>query len=194
MPIIALSVECLSPLRLNSGLERPCIPATTLKGRTRVEFERLAVTFEMPICRAPHRETMCHPVNVSAPCIVCQLFGSPWQAGTVYFEELTTSATPVILPRARISLSRVHGVRMDLERKLESLLPAGSTLSGRIQHSLSEPWKLALLIAALHAIASFGMGYGTGGGQCKVSATAQDQHGQSISPTVLAEALRAVQP
>src|ERR1700694_1883151 len=116
MSTLILTITCLTPLRIGTESDvrrdaagRPCIPATTLKGRLRVEVERIAVALGGSICKPPNAVTMCHPHAASPPCVVCDLFGSPWTEGRLYFEDLLTNATPILIARQRTTHSRARG-------------------------------------------------------------------------------------
>ncbi len=154
------------------------LAATTLKGRLRFEAEHLAQALAWKICAPPHASSMCHPLGDSPdqpdylPCAVCQLFGSPWSSGKLYFEDLITPTAPILIRYQRTPHSRARGVTSASAPSPASLsamaLPAGSVLRGRIRHSLTENWQIGLLIASLRAISSFGGGYGIGWGRCRV--------------------------
>lgn len=195
--MITLKLSALAPLRIGDsagvirdsmGL-RPCIPASTLKGRLRSEVERLAATFDKPICKAPHRASMCHALD-GLPCIACQLFGSPWSEGRLFFEDLIASKDPILVMRQHGARSRLHGVVHGASSNQYEMLPAGTVFSGRIRHGLRELSQVALTVAALRAISTFGVGYGVGWGTCSAEVSAFDTAGHLIEPRKLAEALQ----
>jgi len=65
------------------------LPGSQLKGRLRHACEVLAQTEGLVICQSPRPENMCpHALQVPAPCVVCQLFGSPGYPGPLSFSDL----------------------------------------------------------------------------------------------------------
>lgn len=133
---------------------------------------------------------MCHPFE-AVPCIVCQVFGSPWSEGRLYFEDMSTSeeTNMVILQRQRGTRSRQRNVLLGSPPQLYSALPAGTIFNGRIRHGLPDLMQVALVMAALRSISSFGSHYGIGWGRCTLEASVVDNAGRQIAPAVLSTAL-----
>jgi len=80
---------------LRDGWNRPILPASQVKGRTRHACEAIARGLGIPICQPPKAETTCphHPgVPVGAGgerrCIICQVFGSPGFPSRLQFRDL----------------------------------------------------------------------------------------------------------
>ncbi len=195
--MITLKVTMLAPLHIGdpAGIRRDpvgqsCIPATTIKGRLRAELGRLAETFEMPICQPPCRESMCHPIN-GLPCIVCQLLGSPWVEGRLYFEDLIAADSVTMTTRQHGARSRQRGVFIGAATTQAEVLPPRTEFNGRIRHGLRDTWHIALVVAGLQAISSFGGGYGVGWGACQIEITPFDLSGHRLEPSVLADAFHA---
>ncbi|MBN2390318.1 MAG: CRISPR-associated RAMP protein Csx10 [Anaerolineae bacterium] len=146
----------------------PMIPASTFKGKLRHEVERLTPMLypgaRQP-CAAPIAETMCQ--GDAEPCLVCQLFGSPWVAGKLTFgdfrlvepEFLTRDEPPIGEQRYGVGLSRYRKVAEDqLLYTTEVFLPgAPLTFEGYIAGDLL-PDELDLLQAGLTQLLTVGGG------------------------------------
>jgi CRISPR/Cas system CSM-associated protein Csm3 (group 7 of RAMP superfamily) len=170
--------------------DRPCIPATTLKGVHRDAVEKLALAFGLRVCNAPYAIQMCHPLQGQRPCVVCQIFGSAWVQGRIFYRDLvSTSATEKIV-KIRTTQSRRRRVSLNRERKLFEALPAGTTFTGIIQHLLGDKALLGLAVAALCSIRSIGAGRSAGIGLCTVQARALDSMKRPISERELVDALQ----
>lgn len=97
--------------RYTKGDERsqegqPYIPASTLKGAMRIDFERLVRTRGIDICHAPDPERMC------SVCPACRLFGNPRRPGKLRFFDARLRNRPPLVQqsyqeRTGVALSRV---------------------------------------------------------------------------------------
>lgn len=65
------------------------IPASTFKGRLRHECEKIARALGEEVCNSPQPDRMCphHGPLAGNFCVVCQLFGSPWQRSALDFSD-----------------------------------------------------------------------------------------------------------
>lgn len=107
----------LPMLKTPEGL--PYIPATSMKGRLRDEVERLLRAQSLTICDAPRPETMCRPLAGQVACPVCQLFGSPWQEASLYFNDLHLLPEHQQMFHGRIPRTTAHvSVRMNRRRRV----------------------------------------------------------------------------
>jgi CRISPR/Cas system CSM-associated protein Csm3 (group 7 of RAMP superfamily) len=102
----------------------PYIPATTLKGQLRHAVERVAQGMGHEVCDTHHH--MCREGTV---CPVCAIFGSPWIAGRLRFENLELNGPEELMEhlnklrrekrhprtgwRYGVALSRCRGVAED---------------------------------------------------------------------------------
>jgi hypothetical protein len=164
MERIAFEVAVKSPLRIGgSGVDvrrdqagRPCIPATTLKGRTRIEAARLCWTLAWPTCDFPG-ESLCRP-GAAHICPLCVLFGGHGIEGSVAFDHSITNVEPVLTHVHRLSGADVLA------------LPIGTSFMGSFRHRIPATRfrHLALLIASLSAIDRLGGSIGIGWGQCEI--------------------------
>lgn len=192
---LELELTCDTPTRIGGiGADvrrdwagRPCIPATTLKGRARVETSGLALSLSLPVC-TPRAACDLRPAN--APCTMCRLFGNRRVEGDVYFADLIADAEPVLIESNRMAHSRVRGVALDPDGDREQFrvlaLPAGTHCKGTVHHRIaeSENWQLALLVLGLRAIAQIGAGAGIGQGLCRIDV-------RNVPLNVLSAALQA---
>jgi CRISPR/Cas system CSM-associated protein Csm3 (group 7 of RAMP superfamily) len=124
---------------LRDGWNRPIIPGSQLKGRVRHTCERIAAGLDVPICTAPHAETMCpyapnqaitrlarEPLDhVRAhgqrqQCIICAIFGSPIYLSPLAFHDLafTPQAPEFPPPQPYVIVERLRpGVGIDRRRR-----------------------------------------------------------------------------
>jgi CRISPR-associated protein Csm3 len=89
-------------------------------------------------------------------CTVCRLFGSPWLASRVYFQDakLRNSAELLLLTEVRdgVGIDRdlgtaKEGIKFDFEA-----VPKGAAFDIRILVENAEDWEVGLLLLALQAI------------------------------------------
>jgi CRISPR/Cas system CSM-associated protein Csm3 (group 7 of RAMP superfamily) len=158
----------------------PYIPASTLKGRLRHAIEQLLVGVGQCVCRSPLPDAMCK----TDPCPVCQLMGSPWVEGTLFFENLPLTGPQAII-EARQSTSHPRtetrtGVSLARRRKVAAegllytteLFRPGVELvfSGTIRGQMI-PGQAALVVAGLKSIPALGGGKTGGLGWCRIETT-----------------------
>lgn len=122
---LTVTLTCRSPLNIGAGAQSgtlakrgmlkdqagwPYIPATTFKGRLRHMVEQIAHTLPLthPVCRT--HQDMCR----ETPCLVCQLFGSPWQSGRLIFANLELSGPEAALKLRRTGLRPQTSQRMSV--------------------------------------------------------------------------------
>ncbi|MEP7286399.1 MAG: RAMP superfamily CRISPR-associated protein [Chloroflexota bacterium] len=169
---------------------RPCIPATTLKGLHRAAAEQMIAALGLWVCDAPIVTRMCHPlhgqINGQTACMACQIFGSPWLPGRIYYRDLVAAREAITVTRTRSAQSRQRGVRLALKTEQYEVLPAETIFTGQIQHTLTDKALLGLALAALRSIRLVG----GDGGLCSVEAQALDSGKQPVSENDLADALR----
>ena len=190
---LELELTCRAPTRIGGiGADvrrdwagRPCVPATTLKGRARVEIRHLAASLSLPVCTA---RASCD--LKSAPCSVCMLFGNRRIEGKVYFADLIADTEPILIESNRMAHSRVRGIALDPNGDREQFrvlgLPSGTRCKGTVRHRIAEAenWQLALLVLGLRAIAQIGAQAGIGWGVCQIAVP-------NVSPNSLSVALQA---
>lgn len=82
------------------------LPGSHLKGRLRHACEIIARSQDLLVCDAPRAQTMCPQLasTIPAPCVICQLFGSPAYAGPLIFNDLVYGE-PVPVPTIRPGVS-----------------------------------------------------------------------------------------
>lgn len=156
----------------------PLIPASSLRGRARVHFERLARTFHEPVCSPPRPDRVC-PHNqqvmrqllereIAEPfCIACRTFGSSWRDSNVTFGDLRIAESQrellrrVSFPlRTGISLSRRLGTAQPERLFVMEIVPSGLqaeelAFEGLIEGLLDRK-EIGWLIAALRSITHMG--------------------------------------
>jgi hypothetical protein len=207
MPTIDLNITLVSAMHIGAGdtspegaarivrdaRGRPCIPASTLKGAHRAAVEQIAAALGLPVCEAPLANRMCYPLGGKAACVVCQIFGSPWLPGKVFYRDLTANVTPVIDRRVLGQVSRCRGTRIGSHDVNREVLPAGTVFSGKTDHQVADPALLALVLCGLRAIPALGSGQSAGGGLIVVEAKALDATRHAVNESDLADALRRLQ-
>jgi CRISPR/Cas system CSM-associated protein Csm3 (group 7 of RAMP superfamily) len=68
---------------------RLIIPGSHVKGKLRHTCEEIARSLGKAVCESPRAETMCPQLaGISAPCLICQLFGSPAYRSPLRFHDL----------------------------------------------------------------------------------------------------------
>jgi len=169
----------------------PMIPASSLKGRLRHEIERMLPILypdERTPCASPQAETMCQ--GDQEPCLVCQLFGSPWYPGKLVFSDLTLVEPKFLVEgeppagdlRYGVGLSRHRRVAEDqLLYTTEVFLPGVPvTLEGAITGDWDKD-ELALLQSGLKSLFAVGGGKTQGLGWFEMSIeVCQDVHSDTV--------------
>lgn len=186
MVTINVTLTFQSPLNIGSGAQQgtlaqrgmlkdkrgwPYVPASAFKGRLRHAVEQVTQTLNItpPVCRT--NQEMCR----HQPCVVCQLFGSPWQAGIIRLTDCELSGPPEIMAlkdershprsteRTGVTLNRARRVAEDRLLYSTELLFPGMNLAfdGRVSGDFT-PAQTGLILAGLHLIPAWGRGK-TGG-------------------------------
>jgi len=163
----------------------PYIPASTLKGRLRHECERLVQATGQWICGSPNPARMCpnYPPHRGEVCAVCAIFGSPWERGRLWPEDLLL-CEPEELARARerdedaplaavrfgVSLSRRRRVAEDARLfSTELFLPGVPLVFGGRWEARLTLQQLVLIEAGCGVITALGRGKTGGLGWCRVT-------------------------
>lgn len=182
---LTVTLTLRSPLNIGSGAQHgtfakramlkddngwPYIPASALKGRWRHAVEQVASAVpDQRVCQTHH--DMCR----EHPCIVCQLFGSPWQPGRLRFANLTLSGPPYLrelyeqherLPtdtRTGVAINRRrHVAQDDFLYDTELFLPgAPLSFTGTIHGDITRA-QAGLLVAGLRLIPALGRSKSSG--------------------------------
>jgi CRISPR/Cas system CSM-associated protein Csm3 (group 7 of RAMP superfamily) len=169
----------LREYRANNRDSRILLSASTIKGKLRGEAERLLRTFKAgnELCEGRRPERMCPAFwwdKNSSPqdglCLVCRLFGSPWQPSNLVFSDVTAQnvRTDDTVVRPGIGLSRVRGtVQEDLLFFVETTpaLTEGVNFANcEVKGEVIEEPLAALLWTAAQQVAAFGNGRSRGRG------------------------------
>lgn len=172
----------LRQYRAGGGEGEILLPASSIKGKLRGEAERLVRTFGVggPLCQGRRPETMCPAFwwnKTTAPpgdiCMLCRLFGSPWQPSVLSFGDVTPKRirSDDTVVRPGIGLSRVRGTAQeDLLFFVETtpVLEEGVTFANCcIEGEVPDEKSAALLWAAVQQVAAFGNGRSRGRGWLK---------------------------
>ena len=175
---------------------RPCIPAATLKGAHRYQTEQIAVALGLYICTPPVPETMCQPLGTGkkAACAVCRIFGAPWLPGSIYYQALVATTTPVLHSVVRLPQSRQRRVQVQRHVEPREALPAGTTFQAQLSHRITDPALLGLALAGFRSITSLGAYRTSGGGHCRVEVRALDDSKRPVNELDLVAALRNLVP
>jgi len=172
----------------------PYIPASTLKGRLRHECERLVQAMQARgywVCGSPMPAHMCpnYPPRRGEICTVCAIFGSPWEKGKIWPQDLPLSEpeeltrawergedAPLSTARFGVSLSRRRRVAEDARLfTTELFLPGVPLVFGGAWEGKLTFRQLALIEAGFGAITALGRGKTGGLGWCKVTVESQVQ-------------------
>jgi len=168
----------------------PYLPASTLKGRLRHECERLAQTSGQWVCGSPNPAHMCpnyHPPHRGETCAVCAIFGSPWERGKLWPEDLLLREpeelarackqgkdAPLSTVRFGVSLSRRRRVSEDARLfTTELFLPGVPLVFGGTWEGQLTLQQLVLVEAGCGAITALGRGKTGGLGWCRVTVESQ---------------------
>lgn len=169
------------------------LPGSQLKGRLRHACEILATSFGLAICQSPRPENMCpHAADVSAPCVICQLFGSPSFPGPLAFSDLIyteligedSTRPPSIRPG--VSINRRRGTAEEQRLfYIETSPPGGyvyfnrhdGAIIGYLPDAHAEPLT-KLLLAGIAYVQNWGGGKSRGLGW--TSTVAQARLGNSL--------------
>ena len=146
---------------LRDGQERPIMPASQVKGRLRHACEALVRAAGIPTCRPPNPEQVC-PQDLSItnpPCLICSLFGSPWHASVLQFQDLVQESLFEAI-RPGIGVERRRGIVQERLLFLTETTAPGSELffynAQAITGNLAAKEQALLLLAGLHSIRQWG--------------------------------------
>jgi CRISPR/Cas system CSM-associated protein Csm3 (group 7 of RAMP superfamily) len=175
------------------GARLPCIPGSSIKGKSRSRCEAIAKMLNLRIC-GDSAERKCK----KNPCILCRIFGSTFNQGTLHFsdallaQEFTKLATPrrgesrsdpfvLSIVRAGNQVERAtRTVEPDflfsMENTAEELQFTGSVIGAiESQHTdeINAPLPLEawLLIVGLRAVDKIGGLRSRGLGRCRITLT-----------------------
>lgn len=199
---IEIEVICRTPVNIGSGAQQgtlaqrgmlkdaqgwPYIPASTIKGRLRHAVEQIAQSQGLFVCHT--HQDMCRE-NF---CLVCQLFGSPWQRGSIQFVDLVLAGPAEVVAwkngedearkgmrphtshRFGVALNRQRRVAEDaLLYRTELLWPGlPLTFKGTLQAPLALK-QVAYLVAGLHYLPALGRSKSSGLGWVMVQVKVRD--------------------
>lgn len=214
---IGIELSCRTPLNIGSGAQQgtlaqrgmlkdaqgwPYIPASTLKGRLRHGVEQIALSQGVFVCHT--HQDMCRE-NF---CLVCQVFGSPWQMGLAQFTNLTLAGPADVVawkegvdrdkrgmrPRSShrfgVALNRQRRVAEDALLYRTELLWPGLPLmfKGTIRGTLRLE-QAAYLVAGLYYLPALGRSKSSGLGWIATEVTVGDGQG-SWNQSQLLEAIK----
>jgi CRISPR/Cas system CSM-associated protein Csm3 (group 7 of RAMP superfamily) len=154
------------------------IPASTIKGRIRAHCEKLlkALNHNL-VCESPKSENMCPNSHIikNPPCPVCRVFGSSFYRSNLFFEDAVWN---VKIEDKNLLLEVRPGAGISRKRKTveERLLYFTETSASglkpqfisMIEGNLRNVKELALLIAGMKFINSFGAAKSRGLGWSKI--------------------------
>jgi hypothetical protein len=196
---IELNLIAETALRLNAPAGGPqrddrgrfIVSANTLKGAHRRSAETLAGALGLPVCASPQPQRMCHPLAARDACPVCQIFGSPWLAGGVFYRDAvaTAPAPPTAITFSRAGQSRLRRRLTDQRTHQAYVIPAGTTLTTTLLHRVTVPGLLGLLLASLRALRTLGASNAVGFGLCRVEYRAFDARRALLDEADYADAL-----
>lgn len=154
------------------------IPASQLKGKLRHACEQLLRAGGVELCQPPRPEQMCPRAEGvgKQPCLLCQIFGSPFDRSRLRFHDLVAAQTnlPGETLRAMVSLNRR---RRTAEAKRLFLVETAPNIDGlrfENEHAVTghvgDGRHAHLLLAGLRLLFSWGGGAARGLGWGKVVA------------------------
>ncbi len=218
---INITLTLQSPLNIGSGAQQgtlaqrgmlkdkdgwPYISASTLKGKWRHAVEQVANSLALQPAPCVTHEKMCRQ---DALCVVCQLFGSPWQAGALRFVNLPITGPSSIMhlrndktyhpsttQRTGVAINRRRRVAQDQHLYDTELFWPGIPLvfSGTMHGNISQR-QAGLLLAGLRLLPALGGSKSAGLGWVKSEAKFKDAAGttwpESALKAVLSEEVAA---
>jgi CRISPR/Cas system CSM-associated protein Csm3 (group 7 of RAMP superfamily) len=155
------------------------IPASTIKGKIRANCEKLLKALNNNIvCESPKSENMCpnSPFIKNPPCPVCRIFGSSFYRSNLFFKDavwkeqiedknLLLEVRPgVVISRKRRTVE--EGLLYFTETSASGLKPI---FISEVEGELRNEKELALLIAGIKFINSFGGGKSRGLGWSEIN-------------------------
>ena len=164
------------------------VPASTIKGRLRNACEHVARLYSsqdnsLRACQPPDPRRMCRG---SETCLVCRLFGSPYVAGSLFFEDgaLTQEVAKVYTanyqtsPRTRVKLDPRRGTaergHLFTTEYAEQNLTFDSRVSGLVpltpfEGDSNRAHELVLLAAGVRMVRELGGDKSAGFGSCEMT-------------------------
>jgi CRISPR/Cas system CSM-associated protein Csm3 (group 7 of RAMP superfamily) len=224
---LALTITLDGPLAVGTGFRRGlvqrtierdgeglvCIPASSLKGRTRDAAEQLAWQLGLKdICRAPRAEQMCS-IGRGKLCLVCRTFGTPGLSSRTGHTGLRWSDAHLlqeyrnafreiheaqVRTRTQVQLSRPRGVALEerlftSEMSIENLTfnfgISGWVATTPIAGDEVLSYELMLLVAALKMVPSIGGDRSRGHGRCAIAVDTIKVNQHALRPAELLENL-----
>jgi CRISPR-associated protein Csm3 len=180
--LLSATLEAVTPLHIGSGKpdieigelalpvlrdpsQRPYIPGSSLKGRTRAEAERIARKEGIPICTPPNVKDMCGTFK-SRPedcCICCRIFGTAGDrlsvASKVKFRDAyPTKEIAETLERTGTAIDRELGSVAEHALYSIEAVPAGTMFDLEIVAENLSDEELKLLLAALKSVEDSALG------------------------------------
>jgi len=193
--VLSGTLEAVTPLHIGSGKpevevgrldmpvlrdpgQRPYIPGSSLKGRTRAEAERIARQEGMLVCTPPDVRYMCG-ASKNRPedcCICCRIFGTAGErlsvASKVKFRDAyPTKEITELLERTGTAIDRQLGSVMRGALYSVQAVPAGSCFNLEIVAENLSDEELKLLLAGLKSVEDSALGGSStrGFGKVKIS-------------------------
>lgn len=187
--ILKGTIKALTPLRIGTGratvelehpvikdvLGTPYIPGSSLKGRIRSEFERIAKSLGKPVCEAPLVGNMCgsRTKDEEELCAACKVFGT---AGRLFARASKVTCRDAY-PTSEVRQTEIReSVAIERETKRAApgrlfsveAVPRGTTFDLEIIFENPEDEELKLFLAALKSVEDLGVGGHTSRGYGKV--------------------------
>ncbi|MDQ3918621.1 MAG: RAMP superfamily CRISPR-associated protein [Acidobacteriota bacterium] len=158
-----------------NGRDEFIIPASQVKGKLRHSCQQLLSANGVEVCRPPRPQDMCPRAGVNGPCLLCQIFGSPFDRSRLRFHDLV--ATQAYLPgdtsRAMVSLNRSRRTAEAKRLFLVETAPNVKGLRFENEHAVTghvgDERHAHLLLAGLKLLFSWGGGAGRGLGWGEVA-------------------------
>lgn len=159
---------------INGHAEELVIPATTIKGKTRYECERLLRSSRVRVCSPPRPESMCPNPHDEYECPICILFGRPGRKGGIRFSDARVQNPKALLNdyvfRTGVSLSRQRRSAEEGKLYFAEMAAADLSFKAMIQGELqpvggvSEQAQAGLIVAGLKSIIALGNSKSRGSG------------------------------
>ncbi|MCX8153584.1 MAG: CRISPR-associated RAMP protein Csx7 [Candidatus Bathyarchaeota archaeon] len=193
--ILKGTIETLTPLHIGSGKseldieeadlpvlkdvnDQPYIPGSTLKGRTRVEAERILRKEGYPVCNPPDVKSMCGS-TASEPgkfCLACRIFGTAGKNYSVASKVKFRDAYPLskveqLIQRSGIAIDRQTGAVSSRALYSVEAVPAGVKFGFELVAENLTDEELRVLWAALRSVehSAIGGGSSRGFGKMKIN-------------------------
>jgi len=228
---ITYSVKLFSPLRIGTGIGvagyldntvtrdgtgKLIVPGSTLKGKTRATFYRLADQLGGKLHSRESEPLGC--LANQEPCMICRVFGAPHWPARIHFEPVILHPELQTLldhldddrrrnnrpPEAALEYARQIRTNISIDRRQRTTLPDRLFTSevvdpqvifyGRITSSVGMPisvFETSLLSASMGFITHLGGARGRGLGRCELIIGRVILNGNELTSDELNTALRA---